>query len=256
MAVKCFLGVVLVGLSGVLFAEEPAECLVEKPSAAVVLSERKSSPLTGEFGVGGIQTRGNTNTSTLSAYTDLKKESRRWRNTFHYEALNKKDEDDDTAKKYQAIGKADYKLKIVGFLFVAAQRDVDHFSGYDYQDSLAVGYGRQVYKYSGKSLDLEFGPGYRRSRVAEAGQIEKDEILLVAGTYLWGVSEYASFKQAASVEFANNDELVRLETSLVSRVTGSLSMKLAYAIKRQSGVPEGTRNSDSETSLQFVYKLK
>ena len=46
---------------------------------------------------------------------------------------------------------------------------------------------------------------------------------------------------------------VRSETSLTSKINDHFAMRLSHLVTRDSEVPDGTHNTDQETSVSLVY---
>ena len=127
------------------------------------VSAEDSTAWKGDTELGFVLTDGNTETRTVNGKLDLTDDGTKWRNNIHVEALNTSEAESTSAEKYLASLKTDYKFSGSDFVFTTTSYEDDRFnaSGYDYQVTMAAGYGRTVIKSELHTLDLEVGPGYR-----------------------------------------------------------------------------------------------
>ncbi len=204
--------------------------------------------------LGYVSTSGNTETETLNAKAMASTERKQWRHKLEVTALKASDETGTTAEKYSLTGQSDYKLKKPNYLFVIVSYEDDKFSGYDYQLSESIGYGRRVIEETGLSLDLEIGPGARQTKL-DSGQSENEGLVRGAAKLDWAVSKTSQFTEALTVESGEDVTITKSVTGLSSQINGSLSMKITYTYKNTSEVPVGVDDTDTETAVTLVYKF-
>lgn len=227
----------LVALAQVSAAEEP------------VASQWKASAE-----LGYVSTSGNTETETLNAKAMASTERQQWRHKLEVSALKASDETGTTAEKYTVTGQSDFKLKKPNYLFGIVNYEDDKFSGYDYQLSESIGYGRRVIEEPGLSLDLEIGPGARQAKL-DSGQSENEGLIRGAAKLDWAVSVTSQFTEVLTVEVGEDVTITKSVTGLSSQINGSLSMKITYTYKNTSEVPLGVDDTDTETAVTLVYKF-
>lgn len=212
---------------------------------------------TAEAGV--VVTNGNTKTSTFNGKFDSNKEVEKWRYNLHAEALSSSNGNVQSAEKYLASGQSNYKYNKFDYMYGLAMHEKDRFSGYDYQTTLAVGYGRRLINDDTMKLDLEIGPGVRFSRVDDEidpnAQAQSDAILRLAAKYLWKVSTNATFTEDLTSELGGDANITKSVTGLKANINSSLAMKTTVTIKHTSKVPLGTKKTDTETALTLVYSF-
>lgn len=204
--------------------------------------------------LGYVSTSGNTETETLNAKAMALTEREKWRHKFEVTALKASDETGTTAEKYTLTGQSDYKLKKPNYLFAIVSYEDDKFSGYDYQLSESVGYGRRVVEETGLSLDLEIGPGARQAKL-DSGQSENEGMIRGAAKLDWAVSKTSQFTEVLTMEAGEDVTITKSVTGLSSQINGSLSMKITYTYKNTSEVPVGVDDTDTETAVTLVYKF-
>ncbi len=213
-------------------------------------------PWSAEVAVGIILTSGNTDTDSLSANAQVVNEREYWRHTGKAEMYTSSTEGTDTAERYLVSAKSDYKIGGgANYLFMMLAYEDDRFSGYDYQASETVGYGRNVIQRSDMMLDLEVGVGARQRKETETGDSDNEGIVRLAGKFEWAFNEYVAFGEELTVEVGEEATITTSITSLTSQLVGNLAAKLAFRVKNVSDVPDGVDKTDTETTATLVYKF-
>jgi putative salt-induced outer membrane protein len=204
-----------------------------------------------EVELGAVFTSGNTDEKNFKFRGEVVRDKDRFKHTAHLDALNSSKNDEKTAQKTYVFYKLDYKLD-KGSVFGRVSYEDDKFNGFDYQADFTGGYSRLLMEKSTMSLAGDLGLGYRRSEL-ENGLSEDEIIVRFAATYVWQVSENATFRQMLSTEIGNESTISRSETSLSANVAGNLAMKIALNIRNNSAVPVGREKTDTESSVTLVY---
>lgn len=228
-------------------------------SASLMAKEAPADGWKSTAEAGVVVTNGNTRTSTFNGKIDSNKEVEKWRYNLHAEALSSSSDNVQSAEKYLASGQSNYKYNKFDYVYGLAMHEKDRFSGYDYQTTLAVGYGRRLINNDTMKLDLEIGPGVRFSRVEKEidpnAQTQSDAILRLAAKYLWKVSASATFTEELTSEIGGDANITKSVTGLKANINDSLAMKTTVTIKHTSKVPLGTKETDTETALTLVYSF-
>jgi putative salt-induced outer membrane protein YdiY len=257
---------VLAAVSSNVAAEEASD---KKPK------EQKTWDITSE--VGAIVTSGNTETTTLKGALKAKHNLENWRNEYKLDGIYKEDEieNDDgervserTNEKYSVSMQGNYKLnEDHSHLFIYGAYDSDYFGAYRSETVLSVGYGLRLLNLDNMYLDAEIGPGMKRFEYQEdsteldkngnplAGTTESEVIGVAKVDFEWQVSDNARFTQVVGVEYGDTNTKTTSESALLTKINGSLQMKVAYNITHNSTVDEGKENTDTETSLTLVYSF-
>src|SRR5690606_27642686 len=132
--------------------------------------------------VGVLLTSGNTETQSLKGQINVRHELAIWRNNYVLEGFSKKDqiemeenggeiqnEQRRTAERYFASVQTAFKLNSENRgLFIFGSYEEDHFSGYQYQSTLAAGYSDRLFKTDNSRLDYSIGPGVSFTETEES----------------------------------------------------------------------------------------
>jgi putative salt-induced outer membrane protein YdiY len=236
-------------------------------------AEDKAWAIAAELGV--ISTSGNTETTSIQGKIAAKQQLTHWHNEYIFSALFKEDqitEDDGskttekTAEKYFGSIKSAYQLeKEQSNLFVYASHADDQFGAYSKYSTVSLGYGTRLYNSDNMQLDAEIGPGYFRGErvVQNEATPEDDEIIQVeqgamvrgAASFAWQISTSAEFKQTLSVESGQDNTRTVAESSLTTKINGSLQMKVGFNVTNDSEVAEDKKKTDTMTYVNLVYSF-
>jgi len=223
-------------------------------SLACVALSANASTWNGEAELGAVVTTGNTETQTLNAKGKLVNDRKKWKHVGMVEALSTSDDVRTTSERYLLSAKSDYKYDEVSYAFVRINYEKDRFSGYDYQVSETLGYGRKIITEPNLTLALEAGPGARQSKL-DMGDSDDEFIVRLAGDLVWKISENAEFSEDLSTEVGEDVTISKSVSALKAQIVGSLAMKLSYTVKHTSDVPVETEKTDTETALTLVYSF-
>ena len=157
-----------------------------------------------------------------------------------------------TARRFALQAKTDYKFTERSYIFGVLTYEDDRFSGYDYQASIAAGYGRKLIAREGLVLEGEIGPGVRRNKPDE-GDTEDEGIVRGALNLDWKISEAATFVELFSVEAGEDITITQSVTALKSQIAGNLASKISYTVRHASEVPADTEKKDTTLAVTLVY---
>jgi len=208
----------------------------------------------GEFGL--VVSRGNSDTETLNLGLNFDRQSEKWRNSLKLTALRASDDGDLNAERYTLGYKSGYNFNEKSYLFGAFRYDQDEFSSYDYQASLAFGYGRQLLDSETQQLSIEFGPGVRRSEPADPLQdTETNAIARLSTDYAWVISETANLTNDLLVEAGSDNTFAENELALEVAINSRFALKLSGAVRHNTDVDPGVDKTDTLTTANLVYKF-
>jgi len=209
----------------------------------------------GEVGLSFISNNGNTSSQNVGVRARAIRDGNVWRNTYKLESLNEETDDIRSAEKYFASAKFDRKLSEVDYVFGLVEHEDDRFSGYDYQTSLTAGYGRKLINSDAHKLEMEVGPGYRRSEIKGDNDVEEEGTLRGALNYDWVITNASSFRQEVSVEAGENSTISKSLSRFKSQLNGRLALVISYEAKHTSSVPVDTHKFDSTTFVSLDYSF-
>ena len=231
-------------------------------SANVLAAEEEKSPWTSSVELGFIRTTGNTETQTSALKADVVYEVDKWRHSGHAEGYGQESEDATTgetvvsAERYELSGKSDYKFSEHDYAFGQIKLKKDRFSGFEYENSLALGYGRKAIKQDNMELDLEIGPGIRFYK-PDDGESTDEALLVLAGKYWWAITDNSKFTQDLFFDIGEEFTETKSVTGVQANINKTLAMKFTYTIRHKSDVPDPatTEKTDTEAAITLVYNF-
>ncbi|MEO7579955.1 MAG: DUF481 domain-containing protein [Massilia sp.] len=213
--------------------------------------------------LGAIATSGNTVGTSVTGKVDARQELDEWSNQYIVTGFFKEDEISSggvksrrrSAQRFSVSAKAAYKLIDEGDkLYVLGSHVEDRFGPYTAYSTLGVGHATRLYKAEGDTLDVEVGPGYF-SGTRATGDEENGFTVRGAAALRWQLSPSAVFSQVASIERGTSNIHSSAEAAVSTKINGTLQMKAAFVARNDTNVPEGKKNTDSQTSLTLVYSF-
>ena len=199
-------------------------------SAADDAEKKEKSPWTSSVELGFIKTTGNTETQTSALKADAVYEVDKWRHTGHAEGYGQESEDETTgdtivsAERYELSGKSDYKFTEHDYAFGQIKLKKDRFSGFEYENSLSLGYGPKVIKQDDMELDLEIGPGVRFIK-PDDGESDSEALLVLAVTYWWAITDNSKFTQDLNFDIVEEYTESKSVTGIQANINKTLALK-------------------------------
>jgi putative salt-induced outer membrane protein YdiY len=236
--------------------------MAEDANYAAVVDDELS--MTSEFGM--LIASGNTNTSTLLAKMNTSQEFDSWSYQIIGDVLYKESEkklDDElqketSAQKVFVSTQLDYKLSEPDQrLFVYGEYEDKRFGAYRYQAAFATGWSARLWHNTISEFKYSIGPGYAISELADRQATDKEQGLIVRAAleYKRKLSEQASFRQFLSTEADQSHTKTKSETSLSTKITGSLAMKLSFIMNHNNNAEIDHEELDTETAVTLVYQF-
>ena len=224
--------------------------------------EKKKSPWTSSVELGFIRTTGNTETQTSALKADGVYEVEKWRHSAHAEGYGQESEDATTgesvvsAERYELSGKSDYKFTEHDYAFGQVKLKKDRFSGFEYENSLSLGYGRKAILKDNMELDLEIGPGMRFYK-PDDGESQDEALLVLAGKYWWAITGNSKFTQDLFFDIGEEYTESKSVTGISANINKTLALKFTYTIRHKSDVPDPatTEKTDTEAAVTLVYNF-
>ncbi len=230
-----------------------AEVTIDTEHTAV--NEPLFSHWTSEAELGFVQTTGNTETESLNFKFALDNKRKDWEHSLKLESSRNADSTGTTAERYLLLLKSQYTLTKLSYLFGRLQYEDDRFSGYNYQASEIIGYGRRLVKTDELKINAELGAGMRQNDF-ENGKTESEKLAVAAADLDWKISKSANLTEELSIEIGEDRTISKSVTGLKTKINSSLSSKVSYTVKHASEVPVGTKKTDTELAVTLVYTFK
>lgn len=218
----------------------------------------------GEFGF--LVASGNTNTSTLTTKINTSQELKHWSYQVIGDALYKQSEVETdgktkntaSAQKLFLSSQLDYKLsQPKDRLFIYGEYENNRFSDFRYQAAVATGWSSRLWHDQKSEFRYSIGPGYAISEVEKDSSTEdqKGMIVRAAMEYKRKFSPHATFRQFLSTEADHDFTKTKSETSLSTKLTGTLAMKLSFVLNHDTSVAAESEELDTEAAVTLVYQF-
>ncbi len=227
--------------------------------------------------LGAIITSGNTETTTFKGGIKAKHDIGNWTNEYKLNGLYKEDEVTDsdgvkstqrTNEKYSAFAQANYNIEQKhSHFFMALSHDSDYFGAYRHETVASLGYGLRVIDKEDMTLSFDVGPGYKYFEFAKnnteffddgtpkAGETDSEWVAVGKADFSWDITEYAKFTQSLKLESGRSNTKTVSETALLTKINGSMQMKVGFNVINNSDVDPGKEKTDTETALTLVYSF-
>jgi putative salt-induced outer membrane protein len=214
----------------------------------------QDDPFEASIALGYVGTTGNTETTTFNTEMLVTLRTERWTHNGKFQGLGAQDHSVTTAERYLLEEKSDFNLDELQYLFAKGAYLDDRFSGYNYQASVAAGYGRYLIKSDTLSLDAFGGLGYRESDVVN-GDSDGEGIITVGENLAWQISSNSALVQSFTSDIGEEFTVSRFEIGLTSNIIDRIATKIAFQARNTSEVPAGNKKTDTQTSVSLVYSF-
>ncbi|MBU2869403.1 DUF481 domain-containing protein [Colwellia sp. E2M01] len=234
--------------------------------------EKSSVTVSAELGM--LYTTGNTKSGDLKLGLNVKHEEAQWLNTVAFSALAKKSEQENAAtgeddfettdNRWDITGQSNYSIEADGknYLYGSAYYEQDKFSGFKYQTSASVGWGRHWIDNETSSFFADIGPGIKydvlRATPTTVEDSETAAIIQAQALYTNQINDFVEFKQyfvAKQALESDKNSTYKSETSLTTKLIDSLQFKFAFRVDYDTEVEEDFENTNTETSATLIYSF-
>lgn len=206
----------------------------------------------GSADLGFDRSSGNTDSTNLNVNIKAQRDWAQWALKTQAKARFSESDDVRDAENYYFMLQGDRKLSQKDYVFANADYTIDNFSGYDYQATQTVGYGRELFKNDAMTLNGEFGLGARQSETNTGDETTE----FVARPHLdfdWQVNELVTFTQDLKATIGSEFTKSESITALQSKMTENLALKASFTAEHTSDVPAGSKELDTYTSIGVQY---
>lgn len=239
-----------------LFRSGAAVPVLPAAVAAVLVSPVASGEWTGSGELGLVFARGNTDTETLNTEVKLEYTDDRWTNASRISFLRSETDGDLDASRFVANNQTEYSLSDDSYLIGVGRFDRDRFSSFEFQTSVAVGYGRHLIDSERQAFSVEAGPGVRYTEERESGETEIDLIGRVGADYRLKISGTAELTNRSLVETGSSNTFFENETALTVAINDALSLKTGVSVRHNTEVEPGREKTDYLSTVNLVYSFK
>lgn len=214
-----------------------------------------------EFGF--LMRSGNTDSESWKAKLDLQHDTQLWRHrgALAYDRAERKTDAGravDTDRLFTSL----QSNRVFGkghnsSFFMYGSYEEDRKSSFEYQSTIAAGYGSR-YRHNEKLFaDFEVGPGLSFDKPLEEDS-DVNAILRLATNIEWDFSDNARFTQLLSTELGDDNTRSRAVSALTANLNSRLAMRLTLTLTHNSTVTPLSSGAypdklDTETAVTLVY---
>lgn len=210
----------------------------------------------GKGELGYVNTSGNTDSSALNLSLELLKNTEHWRYRLAGTALVTSKDGDKDNERYSAELQGDRKLNEKSYLFAVYRYDADKFGAYDPQQSITLGYGRELMKSESHILTAEIGAGYKRLKERVSGDKDSKAIARILLEDSWQVFANTAWDNRLLIETGSDNTFTLFNTGVSVSMTERFALKVGWEYRHNSDVPLGTDDkTDTTTSASLVYNF-
>ena len=209
----------------------------------------------GKGELGGVLTRGNTDTKSLNARLDMTRDTEKWRHTAGFSVLRSTNDDVTSADRWELRGESDYRLTERSFLFGALRYEEDRFTDFDYKGTAAFGYGYKFIDRESTKLDGRLGVGYRRSELRVSGETQDDAILRGAVDFAHQLTETTQIVDALLIESGSDNTFIQNILGIAVKINDTLALGLNYEVRHNTDVLPGTKKTDQLLTANLVFEF-
>lgn len=229
------------------------EALSELAPAPAAAEPEQPGHFSGDASLGVLSTSGNTDARSANGKLQLDYHDGRWQHTGKASALSAQQDNLTTDERYSLGYKLSRDFDTSNYAFLTLDYDNDRFAGIAERTTQALGYGRRLLTLPAHSLDAEIGLGATQIKLAEPAGRESSAVALLNAKYLWEISATSKFSQGLKVERSRTTTYINPVSELKLTVAGNLFASLGYELRFNSEVPDGTRKTDTLTSVNLGY---
>lgn len=256
MQTKILSLIALAALSGPVLAQDDGDSESE---------EERNWNAEAELGL--LLRTGNTESQSWKAKFNVERDTELWRHAAELDYYRQErdtyegDTEVDADRLFTAVQSnrkfdEDSRSSMFGYL----SYEDDQLSSYDYQATVAAGYGNRYVYSEDLYMDFEAGPGYSYDKRRASGETNGEWILRLAGMLNWDISENSRFTQNLSTELGDDNRRTRSVSALTSNINSSLAIRLSLTLTHNSTVFEQSdgrvpEKLDTETAVTLVYTL-
>lgn len=218
-----------------------------------LFSGAASADWSGTGKLGGVVTRGNSETETLTAVVDVSNVLEQWTYKFGGSILHTVTDNVTSADRWELRAETNYSFTERAFTFGTVRYENDSFTDYSYQATGAAGYGYRFIMTGATKLEAQLGVGARRSEIRVTDVVEEDAILRGAMTYEHSLTPTTRIYDRFLVESGSDNTFMQNQVGFEIKINSRFAFGLDYTVRRNTDVLPGTRNSDQIFTTNLVY---
>lgn len=219
----------------------------------VLVSGVASADWTGKGTFGGVLSRGNSDTETINLNIDVANELERWTHKAGASMLRTVSDDVTSADRWELRGETNYKLNQRSYLFGTLRYEDDAFTDYEYQATLAGGYGYRFIATDKTRLEGQIGLGVRQTELRLTGDKAEDAIVRGAMNFEHKLTATTLVYDRFLVESGEENTFVQNALGMEVKIAERFALGLDYSVRHNTDVLPGTEETDQVFTVNLVY---
>jgi putative salt-induced outer membrane protein len=221
---------------------------------------------TGKGQAGYLASQGNSDSKSANAAIDTAFLDGPWKHAFHLGGLYGQSAGIVSAESWDTNWQTNYDLTPKLYTFGGLRYQHDMFSGFQYQESIAVGLGYKIFNTDATKLDVQVGAGYKRLRPEDLikdsdGAVvqripltaESDAIGTLGVNYSQALTGTTTLTDKLLVESGSSNTLVTNALAVAVKISTKLALSVGYSVTDNSKPPAGLKRTDSLETINLVY---
>lgn len=210
----------------------------------------------GGISAGLVNASGNSKSSSANVTLDIARAAGLWAHDLEAELYRAESEGEEQADRITTTYKLKRDVGVAWYAWASAGYTKDQFASIDRRLTAALGMGRHLLESPTHRLDVEAGLGWRHTRLIGPGESDGEAIVRAALDYNAKLTESSGFTQRLSVESGSDNTLLESRSGLKVMMSETLSLVLAYSIRRNSDIV-GNRGArtDALTTVNVAYSF-
>ena len=220
---------------------------------AIASAQDNNSGWSGSGEIGLASSKGNTDSQTYVGKFDIKKDIEKWSYGLGGQFLYTKSDGEESARRYEAAASAAYNFDDRSYINSVLHTQRDHFATYEYQHSVSVNYGYKLINNDDTRLTMEIGPGYRWAKVQDERIHENEVIGRFFADFNQKLTDNTSLYDTLLVESGSSNTYISNDIGVQVQMSKALALKAGYQVHHNTDVVEGTKKTDTLTTVNVVY---
>ncbi|MDX1583778.1 MAG: DUF481 domain-containing protein [Thermoanaerobaculia bacterium] len=211
-----------------------------------------------DLGLSYLATTGNSETSSLGFTSEWEKLDDRWRYLAGLEAQQAEEEGEQTAERYAAFGRADWKISERLAVTSGWQGEQNRFAGIDFRSTTDLGISWKALAREDWKIDTVASATWNYEDQIQADSGSNAGLLLMARSR-YQLSENASTTQMVRLEpnVENFDDFrVDARLGLKTSVTQAIGLNVSYEIRYDAEPVPGFEDTDTLATVALVLNLR
>jgi len=220
------------------------------------LDEVSKHKFSGKVDLGGLQTTGNTESTTIDGQLELEHEYQQWLTIVSFAGKQTTDDGVLSSDNYNAELKEVYQLPWQTYVFVELNYREDVFSGIYSEVTKLAGLGYHFFADKADyGIAFELGYGTRDTKKVAKTKVDHDPGTHIAifAEYLW--TEDDKMNLNITVEAGNDDEFIKKELLWEHHLFDAFTLDFSYEVITLTKPPAGKLGVDTDLSVQLGYSF-